>query len=134
VTIFDFLSLKNDVIVASKSIKQKKNCVKKLVFCWHLEGQCRKWQDPDPDPLVRGVDPRIRIRIHPKMSWIRNTALKIQRHLVQLLARRTQIPNSGHRALSVTLFLQHTAVDNGAMNIFGTYSQWRSELFRINIF
>jgi hypothetical protein len=26
----------------------------------------------DPDPLVRGMDPRI--RIHPKMSWIRNTA------------------------------------------------------------
>jgi hypothetical protein len=32
--------------------------------------------DPDPDPLVRGMDPRIRIRIHPKMSWIRNTAMK----------------------------------------------------------
>ncbi len=29
---------------------------------------------PDPDPLVRGMDPRIRIRIHPKISWIRNTA------------------------------------------------------------
>ena len=32
-------------------------------------------QDPDPnpdlDPLFRGMDPRI--RIHPKMSWIRNT-------------------------------------------------------------
>ncbi len=27
-------------------------------------------RDPDPDPLVRGIDP---IRIHPKMSWIRNT-------------------------------------------------------------
>jgi len=26
---------------------------------------------PDPDPLVRGMDPRI--RIHTKMSWIRNT-------------------------------------------------------------
>ncbi len=33
-------------------------------------------QDPDPDPLVKGMDPRIRIRIHPKMSWIRNTAFK----------------------------------------------------------
>jgi hypothetical protein len=32
--------------------------------------------DPNPDPLVRDVDPRIqiRLRIHPKMSWIRNTA------------------------------------------------------------
>jgi hypothetical protein len=39
-------------------------------------------QDPDPDPdsnpdpLVRGMDPRIRIRIHSKMSWIRNTGQK----------------------------------------------------------
>jgi hypothetical protein len=31
--------------------------------------------DPDPDPLVRGMDPRI--RIHTKMSWIRNTAFQI---------------------------------------------------------
>ncbi len=42
--------------------------------------KCRiRIQDPDPDPnqdpLVRGMDPRIgiRIRIHSKMSWIRNT-------------------------------------------------------------
>jgi hypothetical protein len=28
--------------------------------------------DLDPDPLARGMDPRI--RIHNKMSWIRNTA------------------------------------------------------------
>jgi hypothetical protein len=27
-------------------------------------------------PLVRGIDPRIRIRIHIKMSWMRNTALR----------------------------------------------------------
>jgi hypothetical protein len=32
-------------------------------------------QDPDPDPLVRGMDPRI--RIHPKMSWILNTGHRI---------------------------------------------------------
>jgi hypothetical protein len=30
--------------------------------------------NPDPDPLVKGLDPPIRIRIHTKMSWIRNTA------------------------------------------------------------
>ncbi len=30
-------------------------------------------QDPEPGPLVRSMDPRIRIRIHPKMAWIRNT-------------------------------------------------------------
>ncbi len=29
--------------------------------------------NPDPDPSVRGMD--LRIRIHPKMSWIRNTAV-----------------------------------------------------------
>jgi hypothetical protein len=29
---------------------------------------------PDPDPLVKCMDQRIRIRIHSKMSWIRNTA------------------------------------------------------------
>jgi hypothetical protein len=34
---FDFLSLKNDVNVPSKSDKQ--NFLFKLVFCWHLEGQ-----------------------------------------------------------------------------------------------
>jgi hypothetical protein len=32
-------------------------------------------QDPDPDALVRGMDPRILIRIHQKMSWFRNTVL-----------------------------------------------------------
>ncbi len=36
VTLFDFLSLKNDVNVASIS---RKNLVKKLVFSLHLEGQ-----------------------------------------------------------------------------------------------
>jgi hypothetical protein len=73
VTLFDFLSLKNDVNVPSKSDKQKKLC-KQISYCWHLEGQCRK--SISPDPLVRGMDPRIRIRIriHPKLSWIRNTA------------------------------------------------------------
>jgi hypothetical protein len=51
---FDFLSLKNDVNVPSKSNKQK-----------------NFYPEPNPDPLVRGMDPRI--RIHTKMSWIRNT-------------------------------------------------------------
>jgi hypothetical protein len=38
VTSLDFLSLKNDVNVPSKS-NSRKNCVKKLVFCLHLEVQ-----------------------------------------------------------------------------------------------
>ncbi len=29
--------------------------------------------DPNPDQLVGGMDPRIRIQIHTKISWIRNT-------------------------------------------------------------
>jgi hypothetical protein len=38
VTLFDFLSLKNDVNVPSKSNKQKK-LFKKISFLFHLEGQ-----------------------------------------------------------------------------------------------
>jgi hypothetical protein len=37
---------------------------------------------PDPDPLVRGMDPRIqiRIRIHTKMPWIRNTGYNYKKY------------------------------------------------------
>ncbi len=34
--------------------------------------------DPDPDPLVRGTDPGIRIRIRTKMSRIPKTALQLR--------------------------------------------------------
>jgi hypothetical protein len=42
----------------------------------------------DPDPLVRGTDPRI--RIHTKMSEIPNTAFQIRpnRHTVALRVRK----------------------------------------------
>ncbi len=80
-TLFDFLSLKNDVNVASKSNKQKNILLKNYFFAGILkfndENSWIRIQDPDPDPLVRGMDPRIRIRIHPKMSWIRNTGFHI---------------------------------------------------------
>ncbi len=38
---------------------------------------CLGLLDPDPDPLFRGMDQRIRnrIRTHTKMSWIRTTGL-----------------------------------------------------------
>jgi hypothetical protein len=77
VTLFDFLSLKNDVNVALKStVISRKNLVKKVSFCWILKvnDENSRIRIQDPDPLVRGMDPRIRIRIHPKMSWIHNTA------------------------------------------------------------
>jgi hypothetical protein len=41
-----------------------------------------KRADPDPNPL--GMDPRIRIRIHTKMSWIRNTASYCVRSFTKL--------------------------------------------------
>ncbi len=31
-----------------QKVTSRKSCVKKLVFCWHLEGQWRKKQNPDP--------------------------------------------------------------------------------------
>ncbi len=40
-----------------------------------LEGQRRQWQDPDPDPLVRGTDPQIRIRVSTKLTRIRYTGI-----------------------------------------------------------
>ncbi len=66
-TLFDFLSFY--VNVPSNSNKQK-NFLNKISFL--LAGQW--WKKQDPDPLVRGLDPRIRNRIHSKMSWFRNTA------------------------------------------------------------
>jgi hypothetical protein len=45
----------------------------------NVEGKKKrgKEQDPEPDPLVKGTDPRIRIRIRirTKMSRIHNTAI-----------------------------------------------------------
>ncbi len=76
VTLFDFLSLKTDVNVASKSSKQKNLVFAGILMVNDKNSRIRS-QDPDPDPFVRGMDPRIRIRIHPIMSWIRNTATKI---------------------------------------------------------
>ncbi len=40
-------------MVLQKVISNKLKNWKKTFFCWHLEGQWRKY----PDPLVRGVDP-----------------------------------------------------------------------------
>ncbi len=72
--LYDFLSLKNDVNVPSKRINQNK-LEKILFFVGVLKVRdWRKEQDPnpEPDPLVRGTNPRIRIRT--KMSQIQNTA------------------------------------------------------------
>jgi hypothetical protein len=57
---------------------------KKLVFCWRLEGQGRKYQDPDLNPLVRGTDPQIRnrVRIRTKMSQIHNNGKYYRWHQI----------------------------------------------------
>ena len=64
-----------------KKVIYRKTFFFKLVFCGQLEGQWWKYKypdphpNPDPDPLIRGMDPRI--RIHTKMSWIRNTVWQV---------------------------------------------------------
>jgi hypothetical protein len=35
--------------------------------------------NPDPDPLVRGMDPLI--RIHPKISWLWNTGFIVNSYI-----------------------------------------------------
>jgi hypothetical protein len=72
-----FLSLKNDVNVASKSNKQKKTFLVVILKVSDEGVGSRVWSR-----LVRGTDQGIRIRI--KMSRIRNTANKcfrIEDHL-----------------------------------------------------
>ncbi len=71
----------------------------KICFCWRLEGQW--WKQQDPDPLVRREDPRI--RIHTKMSWILNTAGEEMRDRLpqtsNFVASRGQhrLPSPSHR-------------------------------------
>jgi hypothetical protein len=59
-----------------QKVVSRKNCVKKLFFAGILKvrDENGRIRIQDPDPLVRGMD--LRIRIHPKMSWIRNTGLE----------------------------------------------------------
>jgi hypothetical protein len=57
-----------------QKVTSRKNCVKKFVFAGILKVNDENSRIRIQDPLVRGMDPRIRIRIHSKMLWIRNTA------------------------------------------------------------
>jgi hypothetical protein len=78
VILFDFLSLKNDVNVLSKSNKQKFVLNYFFVDILKVNDKNSRIQNPDPDPdtnpdpLARGMDSRIRIRTKI-MSWNRNT-------------------------------------------------------------
>jgi hypothetical protein len=57
-----------------QKVTTRKSCVKKLrsFFAVILKVNDENIQDPDhdpnPDPLIRGMDPRFRIRIHTKIS------------------------------------------------------------------
>jgi hypothetical protein len=65
-----------------QKVISRNNCVNNQFFAGILkvndENRTIRIQDPDPDPdpnpLVRSMDPRI--RIHPKMTWIRNTGYR----------------------------------------------------------
>jgi hypothetical protein len=74
-----------------QKVKSRKNCVKNLFFAGMLKvnDENSRIRIQDPDPSVRSMDPRIRIRIHPKMSWIRNTALQCLslKRVVQLITK-----------------------------------------------
>ncbi len=77
VTLFDLVKVK---VISRKTFF-------KVSFLLDLEGQWRKKQDLDQNPLVRSMNPRI--QIHTKISWIRNTG-KIQ-------------VSSGHHGVTVPL-------------------------------
>jgi hypothetical protein len=62
--------------VTSKKIKIKNYFFVGIFKVNDENSRIQIYPNPDPDPSVTGMDPRIqiRIRIHPKISWIRNTA------------------------------------------------------------
>ncbi len=63
--------------------------VEKTYFCRHLKSHWRKEQDRDPDPLV--IDKDSRIRIHTKMSWIHDNALKNVRMQVLIETKAVKV-------------------------------------------
>jgi hypothetical protein len=60
VLLLNFLSLKNDVKVPSKSTKKKTFFLISFFDVLKVNDENSRIR-PDPDPLVRGIDPRIRI-------------------------------------------------------------------------
>ncbi len=50
---------------------------KKIIFLASLKSMKKEDPELDPDPLVRGTDPGIRIRIRTRMSRIPNTGFDL---------------------------------------------------------
>ena len=82
--LFDFLSLKNDVNVLSKSNKQK-NLFHKIsvnnvgILKVNDENSRIRIQDPDPDPLVRSMDPDPPQNVMDPEHWFLGIILKVLR-------------------------------------------------------
>jgi hypothetical protein len=63
----------------------RKTLKKKNGYCWGLE----RVNDPDPDPSVRGTDPRIRIR--NKLLRIPNTDFYYVIHLARQIHSKSEL-------------------------------------------
>jgi hypothetical protein len=63
---------------------------------WKVNDENSRIRDPnpDPDPLVRGMDPRI--RIHTKMSWIRNTSLMLFIWFIVIVQAKYRMYHTGN--------------------------------------
>jgi hypothetical protein len=86
---------------------------------------------PHPDPLVRGTDPRIRIRIRTKMSRIRNNAFWEEAYPTPGTSTSTRMLHSDGYHLSgrdVVLYTSVQVLWRGHVAIWFTYS-WRIYLF-----
>ncbi len=81
-----------------------------------------KNQDPDPDPLVRGTDPRIRIRT--KMLRIRNTGDKDDRRADcwGVLAVSGGMDDVSHGAIIGTV--RYVFVTKCSWTVSSAHSQW----------
>jgi hypothetical protein len=79
--LYDFVSFKNNVNVASKIYKEK-------MFNCHLEGSLRKISGSGAGSrsVIRGTDPRI--QICTKRSWIHNTGLGNRKPVILFPGRR----------------------------------------------
>ncbi len=114
--LFDFLPLKNNVKVPSKSNMQKNFFYTSFLLAF--EGQ--RWKKKDPDPLVRGMDPRIRIRIHTKMSWICNTGCYEGLLALRILCfSLSEVPKDG-TLVEVTCGLQLASLESTFPRVRGS--------------
>ncbi len=107
--------MKNNVNVPSKSTLQAEKFVKVIFFAGILKAndENSRIRIQDPDPLVRGMD--LRIRIHTKMSWIRNTAFDDR-------SLQLHSPSRSRSASSMTRYLTRSSLKE---RLFSSWSASR---------